>query len=306
MMNKSITAGFRFIAFSREGVRQPLLSIVFFAIYCIGVLGNLLILLVIVIDRHLHTPMYIFLSNLSSVDIFYINITLPKLLNILLSGDNSMSFSQCFTQLYFYNFIVGTEIMLLSIMAYDRYVAICRPLHYHLIMKKRNLVLLLCMNWISGCLNSLLFISFASQLSFCRSTEIHHFYCDTKALVKISCPTIYFQILLQLESLLCGPLPFMISLLSYVQIIRTVLQIKSTNSRRKAFSTCTSHLTVLSIFYGTVICTYMTPISENSEIIDQIFSILYTAVTPMLNPLIYSLRNKNVKNALHHLLTHKY
>ncbi|XP_069618560.1 olfactory receptor 1E16-like [Ranitomeya imitator] len=304
-MNKSITKGLHLVAFSSDGSRQPLLSMVFFVVYFIGVLGNVIILTVIVMDRHLHTPMYIFLSNLSSVDICYINITLPKLMYILLSGDNSISFLHCFTQLYFYNFIVGTEIILLSVMAYDRYVAICKPLHYHLIMRMKNIVLLLCVNWFSGCLNSLLFIRFASQLNFCHSTKIHHFYCDTKALVKISCPTKFFQIILELEFLLFGPVPFMIAILSYIQIIRTIVQIKSTDSRRKAFSTCTSHLTVLTIFYGTIMCTYMTPVSKNSEIFDQIFSVLYTAVTPMLNPLIYSLRNKDVKNALLLLLSYK-
>ncbi|XP_075199966.1 olfactory receptor 5V1-like [Anomaloglossus baeobatrachus] len=296
-MNKSITKGFQLVAFSNYGSRQPLLFLVFFVIYFLGVLGNVIILNVIVVCRHLHTPMYIFLSNLSSVDICYLTITLPKLMYILLSGDNSISFIHCFTQLYFYNFIVGTEIILLSVMAYDRYVAICKPLHYPLIMRKKNIVLLLCVNWISGCLNSLLFICIASQLTFCHSTEIHHFYCDAKALVKISCPTQFFQIMFHFEALLFGPISFLISLLSYIQIIRTILQIKSTNSRRKAFSTCTSHLTVLTIFYGTV-CTNMTPVSKNSEMSDQIFSVLYTAVTPMLNPLIYSLRNKDVKNAL--------
>ncbi|XP_056425749.1 olfactory receptor 1-like [Hyla sarda] len=305
MMNISITKSFQLLAFSSNGMRQPLLFIVFFALYFIGVLGNLIILIVIVIDRHLHTPMYVFLSNLSFLDICYMTITLPKLMYILLSGDNAISPLQCFTQLYFYNFIVVMEIILLSVMAYDRYVAICKPLHYHLIMNKKNLVLLLCVNWMLGCLNSLLLICFISQLSFCHSTNIHHFYCDTKALVKISCPTKLFQILYRLESLLFGPVPFMIGLLSYIQIIRTILQLKSTNSRRKAFSTCTSHLTVLTIFYGTVICTYMTPVSEYSGINDQLFSVLYAAVTPMLNPLIYSLRNKEVKNALLFLISHK-
>ncbi|XP_069815487.1 olfactory receptor 1E16-like [Dendropsophus ebraccatus] len=304
-MNISITIGFEIVAFSSDGVQQPLLFIVFLAMYIIGVLGNLIILIVIMIDRHLHTPMYIFLSNLSSVDICYMNITLPKLLYILLTGDNAVTSIQCITQLFFYNFIVGTEIILLSVMAYDRYAAICKPLHYHLIMSKKNIVLLLGMDWVSGCLNSLLFIYFASQLSFCHSKKIHHFYWDTKALVKISCPTRHFQIILHLESLLFGPVPFLIGLLSYIQIIRTILQIKSTKSRSKAFSTCTSHLTILTIFYGTVICTYMTPVSENSEIVDQIFSVLYTAVTPMLNPLIYSLRNNDVKKALFVLISHK-
>ncbi|XP_075129320.1 olfactory receptor 1E16-like [Leptodactylus fuscus] len=305
-MNKSVAQGFYLIAFSIDGVRQPLLFLVFLVIYFIGVLGNLIILLVIVIDRHLHTPMYVFLSNLSFVDICYMNITLPKLMSILLSGDNFIPFILCFIQLYFYNFIVGTEIILLSVMAYDRYVAICKPLQYCLIMRQKHLVLILCVNWISGCLNSLIFISFVSWLPFCHSTTIHHFYCDSKALAKIWCPTISFQVILHLESLLFGPIPFMIALLSYIQIIRTILQVKSTHSRRTAFSTCTSHLTVLTIFYGTVICTYMNPVSENSEIFDQIFSVLYTAVTPMLNPLIYSLRNKDVKNALFLLMSYKH
>lgn len=175
-------------------------------------------------------------------------------------------------------------------------------------MNKKSVVRLLCVNWLLGCLNSSLFVCFALQLSFCHSTKIHHFYCDTKALVKISCPTKYFQIILYLQSLLFGPVSFMFALLSYSKIIRTVLQIKSRDSRSKVFSTCTSHLIVLTLFYGTFIGTYMNPVLENSEMFDQIFSVLYTAVTPMLNPLIYSLRNKDLKHALFFqffLISHK-
>ncbi|XP_053319794.1 olfactory receptor 1-like [Spea bombifrons] len=273
----------------------------FLCIYLIGLLGNLIIIVVVSMDSRLHTPMYFFLCNLSAVDICYTTVTLPKLMDILATGNNSISFEQCFIQMYFYNFIGSSEIILLSVMAYDRYVAICNPLKYHLIMNRKKIVMIWVLIWVSGCGNSLFCTSFASNLSFCQSNRIQNFYCDIKAIAKISCADTSFHIVIYIECLLFGLLPFLLSITSYVKIIISILHIKSKESRRKAFSTCTSHLTVLVMFYGTILCMYMGPTSGSSDKLDQIFSVLYTALTPMLNPLVYSLRNKEVKSALSRL-----
>ncbi|XP_075061983.1 olfactory receptor 1E16-like [Mixophyes fleayi] len=303
--NHTITDGFQIVAFSTDAVRQPLLFTVFLLMYLTGVLENAVILILILNDKHLHTPMYIFLWNLSAVDICYLTVTLPKLMDILLTGDYFITFIQCFTQMYFYIFIVSTEVILLSVMAYDRYEAICNPLCYHLIMNKKTIVLLLCVIWVAGNINSSFFTSFASQLSFCHSHKIHHFYCDSKALSKIACSVQFFNVIMYTESLVFVLFPFLICFLSYVKIVKSILHIRSAESRKKCFSTCTSHLTVLTLFYGTIMCAYMAPSSGNSDLLDQVFSVMYTAVTPILNPLIYSLRNKDVISALSRSLVKK-
>ncbi|XP_075715636.1 olfactory receptor 1E16-like, partial [Rhinoderma darwinii] len=267
-------------------------------IYLTGVLGNIIIITSVIIDARLHTPMYIFLCNLSSVDMIFNSSTFPKLMDILLSGNDSISFIQCFTQLYFYMFAASTEDVLLSLMAYDRYVAICKPLHYHLIMNKRKYVLLLLGTWILGCANSLFLTFSIYQLELCPSNKIQHFFCDIKALEKISCSHTQFYILLYIESVVLGLFPFLLSLTSYIKIILIILRIRSTSGRKKAFSTCTSHLAVLIIFYGVALCMYVKPPSGHFDKQDLVFSIMYTGVTPMLNPLIYTLRNKEVQAAL--------
>ncbi|XP_063785923.1 olfactory receptor 1G1-like [Pseudophryne corroboree] len=297
MDNSTSIKCFQIVAFSDSTNKTPLFF-VFFFLYISGILGNTVIISTVIIDVHLHTPMYIFLCNLSSVDIIFTSSTLPKLMDILLSGNNSISFIQCFTQLYFFMLAAGTEDILLSCMAYDRYVAVCKPLHYHLIMRKKKYVILLMATWITGSLNSLFMTLSIYQLDQCRSNKIQNFFCDIKALEKISCNDTGFHIILYIETMILALCPFLLSVTSYIKIIQSILNIKSTNGRRKAFSTCTSHLTVLIIFYGTGLCMYMKPPLEYLEEQDLVYSVLYTAATPMLNPLIYSLRNKEVKGAL--------
>ncbi|KAM4749103.1 olfactory receptor 13F1-like [Rhinophrynus dorsalis] len=257
-------------------------------------IGNLIIITVIYVNIHLHTPMYTFLSNLAFVDICYPTATLPKLMDVLLSGDNSISFIQCFTQMYFFLGMAAVEVILLASMAYDRYIAICNPLQYHLIMNKKTCALILGGIWVSGCMNSLFFTILASTLSFCHTNDINQLFCDVKALAKISCDTSVFYKVIYIESSLFAVFPFFLCLISYIKIITSILQIKSTNGRKKAFSTCTSHMIVLIMFYGTVLWMYMRPPSEHSDDLDQVFSVLYIAVTPMLNPLVYALRNKEM------------
>ncbi|KAM4663482.1 olfactory receptor 1496-like [Discoglossus pictus] len=298
MNNESSTKYFHILAFSIHSEHQYLLCIVFFLMYVMGTIGNLMILTVVFMDTRLHTPMYIFLGNLSFIDICFITVTLPKLMDILLSGDNSISFIQCYTQTYFAILFSSAEVFLLSFMAYDRYVAICNPLCYHLIMNKETYILTLLSIWIGVCVNSLFLTGFASGLSFCKSNSIPQFYCDIKALATMSCANTKFHIILFVETILFGLLPFLLSLTSYIQIITSILHIRTMTSKRKAFSTCTSHLAVLITFYGTLVCVYMESPSEHTSKIGKVFSVIYAAVTPILNPLIYSLRNKEVKHAL--------
>ncbi|XP_066445558.1 olfactory receptor 5V1-like [Eleutherodactylus coqui] len=263
----------------------------------------MMIFVVILLDPILQKPMYFFLRSLAFVDILYISISLPKVFDIIISGNIRVSFAGCFTQMCFFIFLACTEICLLTAMSYDRYIAICFPLHYALLMEKTKCDLLVAGCWMSGFGNSVFLTVFASYLSFCKSTHINQFYCEFKTLMKISCGNTYrFLIVMLLEAFLMGLCPFLLIMLSYTKIIASILGMHSRGQRKKAFSTCTSHLIILLIFYGTLLFMYMRPPSQNSEQLDRIFSVLYLAVTPTLNPLIYSLRNEEIKNAIQNIL----
>ncbi|XP_018427482.1 PREDICTED: olfactory receptor 24-like [Nanorana parkeri] len=275
----------------------------FFLIYFFGILVNFIIITVIFVDPHLHTPMYLFLCNLSIIDICYTTIIVPKLLYILLSGNNTVSFTQCFIQMYFVYLASTTEITVIFIMAYDRYVAICHPLHYHRILNKKISIILIMITWICGFLNSLLFTSSILKMFFCSSSTIHQIFCDSKALLNIACSgTELFYIVLYTECFIFGLCPVICNLMSYVQIIRVILRIKSKDGRKKAFSTCSSHLMVMVIYYGSCVAVYLIPGSDRYALLEQIFTVLFSTVVPMLNPLIYSLRNNEIKNSLWKLL----
>ncbi|XP_030043931.1 olfactory receptor 1019-like [Microcaecilia unicolor] len=210
------------------------------------------------------------------------------------------------TQFYLFLIATSTEFWLLTAMAYDRYVAICKPLHYPLLMSKRNCILLAASSWISAILDGIPFVDVISHYSFCGSNEINHFFCDPNALLKLSCSdTQNFKILALSEGGFVVVMPFLFTLSSYAFIITTLLKITSYEGKSKAFSTCSSHLTVVVLFYGTIICIYMNPSSMFSLQRDKIFAILYTVLIPMLNPLIYSMRNQDVKNALRNLMFRK-
>ncbi|XP_073445074.1 olfactory receptor 1E16-like [Dendrobates tinctorius] len=297
MENQTIIQHFQIVAFSHSMKNHLLFFALFLFIYLIGLLGNIIIITCVIIDEHLHTPMYIFLSNLSAVDMIFTSSTIPKLMDILLTGKNSISFGECFTQMCFYIFAASMEDVLLSLMSYDRYVAICKPLYYHLIMKRRNYILYLLSIWMAASVNALFFTMTIYQLDICHSNKIQQFFCDIKALNKIACANIKIHLIMFFEIIILGLIQFIISLSSYIKIISIVLNIPSTTGRKKAFSTCTSHLTVLGTFYGAGMCMYLKPPSEHQEL-DLVFSTLYTAVAPMLNPIVYSLRNKEVKVAI--------
>ncbi|XP_075141432.1 olfactory receptor 1496-like [Leptodactylus fuscus] len=294
---KNHTYQFFILTFNTQH-NTPFLSFVFILIYLTGVIANSTTITVVYRDRHLHTPMYLFLCNLSIVDLFYTTITIPKLVHMFLSGDYTLSFTQCFVQMYFFYIAVSTEDFLLFIMAYDRYVAICNPLHYHSILSKKNCILFLLLIWISGVINSLLPPLIATNIPLCYSNKISQFFCEYRAISNIFCPNVGIQTFVYTATTVFGLCPFLCSILSYIKIIIVISHIKSSDGRRKAFSTCSSHLIVLCMYYGTWTSAYLIPSVKDTQVVELTLSVLYTTITPMLNPLIYSVRNTDVKRAL--------
>lgn len=247
--------------------------------------------------------MYLFLSNLSLLDIIYTTDTIPNLLHMLLSGDYTIPFIHCFTQMFVYWESASTEDCLLFLMGYDRYVAICRPLHYHQIFTRRRCTHLIVFIWLCGFLDSFLVTLSALTLSFCYPYDMHRYVCDAKSFMEIACGnTLIFFTVICVQILLFGFTPFLFSLMSYIKIIDAILQIQSRDGRKKAFSTCSSHLIVLTMFYGTGLLVYLVTFPERYNYVEIIFTIIYTAVTPALNPLVYSLQNKDIKQALKRLI----
>ncbi|XP_042300696.1 olfactory receptor 5V1-like, partial [Sceloporus undulatus] len=278
----------------------------FLLIYLVTLLGNGTILLAIGTDSHLHKPMYFFLSNLSLLDIFCPTATVPKMLENLLSESSSISFAGCVLQLYFLVALAGTEVFLLAVMAYDRYVAVCNPLRYTVIMNKRVCLQMAAGTWITGFLNSLLHTVMTFTLSYCKSNRVNQYYCDIPPVLALSCSSTYMaEMVVLIFGGIFGVGAFLVTLVSYVHIISTIFRIHSVEGKRKAFSTCTSHLIVVCLFYGTTIFTYIRPSSSHHPDQDRLVSMLYGVITPMLNPLIYSLRNKEVKEALQRMISHK-
>ncbi|XP_053577826.1 olfactory receptor 1L6-like [Bombina bombina] len=306
MDNQTIHRDFHILAFSAKAEKRILLFIMFFFMYVIGVSGNLLIITLVYLDKYLHTPMYLFLSNLSLLDLCLTTTIVPKLLDILLTGNNNISFFQCFTQMYFYLMLGYSEIFILSSMAYDRSVAICSPLHYNLIMTNEKCILILGIIWMTALLNSTFCTYLIANVSLCHSKEIHNFYCDAKGLIKTACSDISFRYLLLAETIFFILSPFLLIIISYIKIIYSILQINSVKSRRKTFSTCTSHITVVTLFFGSALCIYFRPSSEHLVKLDQVFYVIFTTVTPILNPLIYSIRNKNIKTSIKRLFGCKF
>ncbi|KAM9119136.1 LOW QUALITY PROTEIN: olfactory receptor 6N1-like [Pangshura tecta] len=271
-----------------------LLFLIFQVIYMATVAGNILIMVLIVADQHLHTPMYFFLGNLSCLETCYTSTILPRLLASLLTGDRTISASGCIIQMYFFGSLVCTECYLLAVMSYDRYLAICKPLHYSTLMNIRFCLHLAAGSWLNGC-----FAVFLSQLIFCGPYEIDHFYCDCIPRMELSCSDTYLVILLAFIIACVFTLPpFVLTLTSYVYIIATILRISSTTRRQKAFSTCSSHLIVVTIFYGSIMIVYLLPKHDTLRDLNKVLSLCYTVLTPLVNPLIYSLRNREVKEAL--------
>ncbi|XP_060111029.1 olfactory receptor 5AP2-like [Heteronotia binoei] len=302
--NQTSVTEFVLLGFSVDPKKKSLLFALGLLVYLLTLVGNLAIITLIQIDQCLQTPMYFLLGNLSFIEICYTSTTAPKVLWDLLLGDRTISFVGCALQLYFFVTLGGTECVLLLAMAYDRYAAICHPLRYTLLMSQEICWGLLACSWALGNFNSLVNTALVFSLNFCHSNEIDHFFCDIPPLLQFSCSDTSVSRLVTFN--FSGGnmiVAFRLILLSYILIVSSVLKTHTAQGRIKAFSTCVSHLTVVSIFYGTLMYTYIRPSSSHSMEQDRLVAVLYAIITPMLNPLIYSLRNKEVQGAVQRALS---
>ncbi|XP_012790157.2 olfactory receptor 2AE1-like [Sorex araneus] len=265
--------------------------------------GNSLTILLICADRRLHTPMYFLLSQLSLMDLMFLITTIPKMAANYLSGRKSISFVGCAIQHFLYVAVTGAECVLLTLMSYDRYVAICHPLHYAVIMSRRVALMMAVTSWLVASMNSFIHTMILMHFPFCGSRTIHHFYCEFPAVVKLVCGDItVYEKTEYISSVLLLLFPILLISMSYGFIIHSVIQMRSAGSKRNAFATCSSHLTVVSLLFGTFIFSYMRPRSQRTPLQDKTASVFYSIITPALNPLIYTLRNKDVTKALKKLL----
>ncbi|XP_069893397.1 olfactory receptor 8S1-like [Dipodomys merriami] len=301
MKNVSLLSEFVLLGLSSDPEIQIMLFVLFLVIYLLTLVGNLVMILIIRVDPHLHTPMYFFLGHLSFLDLSFSSITVPKMLQTFLSQKKSISVWGCITQSFFFTLTGGTEACLLSAMAYDRYAAICHPLVYMVVMKRPFCMAIVSTAWAVGFLISLLNCLFIRKLHFCRSNIIRHFSCELPPLFPLSCtdPTVN-KILLAGSCAFLGLLTLSLILFSYSRIISAILNIRSSKGQGKAFSTCSSHLTVVLLFYGTTFFRYLSPTS--GSVLERVVSIQYSVITSLLNPLIYSLKNQEVKAALQRML----
>ncbi|XP_066476696.1 olfactory receptor 5F1-like [Tiliqua scincoides] len=297
--NNTVISEFIFLGFPDQPELQVVIFTLFLLIYVITVVGNLGVIALIVLDAHLHTPMYFFLSSLAFLDFCYSSNITPKALENFMSERKTISFIGCFIQMYFFVALATTECILFGLMAYDRYVAICNPLLYTSIMTHIRCIKMVAGAFAAGFLNSIVHTTSIGTSSFCQSNEINHFFCESPPLLKLTCSeTTVTETLVFILAGINMLSSLFIILSSYTYILVTVLQMKSAEGRRKAFSTCISHLVAVTIFYGTTVYVYLQPSSNYSEDQNKAVSVFYAFFIPMLNPLIYSLRNKEVKAAL--------
>ncbi|KAH0511347.1 olfactory receptor 1496-like [Microtus ochrogaster] len=301
--NQSIITQFLLMGLPISPEHQHLFYALFLAMYLTTVLGNLLIFILILLDSHLHTPMYLFLGNLSFSDLCFSSVTMPKLLQNMQNHDPTITYAECLTQMYFLMFFGDMESFLLVVMAYDRYVAICFPLHYTSIMSPKLCACLLLPMWMLATFNAMMHTVLMARLSFCEKNLILNFFCDVLALLKLACSDTYInELMLLIMSSLIGIIPFALIVVSYVRIVFSILKIHSTQGLRKLFSTCGSHLSVVFLFYGTIIGLFLCPSTNNSAVKETAMAVMYTVVTPMMNPFIYSLRNRDIKGALRRVI----
>ncbi|XP_041579134.1 olfactory receptor 10AG1-like [Vulpes lagopus] len=304
--NLSSVVAFVLLGFSDLPNIQGFLFGIFFLIYMSILIGNGLIIIITRVDSVLQTPMYFFIANFSFLEICYVSVTLPRILVNLWTQDRSISWLGCATQMCFFLMLGATECFLLAVMAYDRYVAICNPLHYPLIMNHKMCVQLAVGAWLSGIPVQIGQTCQVFSLPFCGSNQINHFFCDIPPLINLACgDTSLNEMCVFVVAILFVMFPFLFIIGSYVKIISTILKLSSARGRSKAFSTCSSHIIVVLLFFGSATITYLRPKSNHSARTDKMLSLFYTIVTPMFNPLIYSLRNKDVITALKKLLFKK-
>ncbi|XP_050791687.1 olfactory receptor 14A16-like [Gopherus flavomarginatus] len=299
MSNQTIVTEFLLLGFSDMQEEQILHFLVFLVIYLAALVGNLLIITVIALDQHLHTPMYFFLGNLSFLDLCYISVTVPKSMADSLTNNRLISFSGCVIQVFLVITFAGAELAFLTVMAYDRYIEICRPLHYKVTMNRGACAQMAVGSWISSMMCSVLHTTNTFRLHFCGSNVIAQFFCDIPQLLKISCSDTHANViavivLVSLVDVFC----FVLIVVSYIHIFSTVMRIPSEQGRYKAFSTCIPHLAVFCLFISTASFTYMRPRSMSSTSLDLMAAVLYCVVPPLMNPIIYSLRNKEIKGSL--------
>uniref|UniRef100_A0A8C4WSS5 Olfactory receptor n=1 Tax=Gopherus evgoodei TaxID=1825980 RepID=A0A8C4WSS5_9SAUR len=306
MENQTTVTEFILRKLSSDPQMQIFLFSMFLIIYLITLGSNIVIMMVIRADSHLHTPMYFFLFHLSFLDICYSSVTVPNMLMNFLVEHKTISVNGCIVQIFFIILSIGAEIFILSAMAYDRYTAICDPLCYMERMSKGICVQLVSGAWTIGFFHALLNTVFTSKLRFCEPNEINHFSCELPPLLQRSCTdTLTNQLVLLTSVVIFGSSSFLLTLISYIYIVSTILRIRSAEGRHKAFSTCTSHMLVVTLFYGTTAFMYAQPTWLSSLYPRKALSVFYTFVIPMLNPFIYSLRNKDVKEALRRTMGHK-
>ncbi|XP_044840292.1 olfactory receptor 14A16-like [Mauremys mutica] len=303
MSNQTTVTEFLILGFSDIWELQILYFIVFLVLYLISLLGNLLIIIAIALNRHLHNPMYFFLINLSILDFGYISVTIPKSMVNSLMNTSLISYYGCVAQVFFYIFFASANFALLTIMAYDRYIAICQPLHYEMVMNRRACVQMAASAWISGILCSALHTGNTFAISFCGGNMVDQFFCEIPQLLHLACSDSYLGevvviSLFMLLSLIC----FAFIIVSYVQIFKTVLRIPSQEGRHKAFSTCLPHLIVVSLFLFTGTFAFLKPTSNSASDLNPLVAVLYSIMPPMMNPIIYSMRNKEMKGALSKLI----
>ncbi|NXS63305.1 O12D2 protein, partial [Brachypteracias leptosomus] len=307
MLNQTEVREFILLGLTDVPLWRHLFFLFFLLLYLSSLLGNGVIVAMVIVEPRLHTPMYFFLGNLSCLDIFYSTVTVPKMLSGFLFGHQPISFAGCLAQLHFFHFLGSTEVVLLATMAYDRYVAICNPLRYTLVMSPWACVLLALASWSTGFLHALMHTVMTSRLTFCGPNHIHHFFCDIKPLLNLACSSTSLNMaLLNIVTTFIALGPFILIVLSYFYIISFVFQkFRSQEARWKVFSTCASHLTIVALFYISVLFSYTPPSSGSSLDKDVQVSLLYSAVIPSLNPLIYTLRNQEVRGALKKMLERK-
>ncbi|NWI53182.1 O11A1 protein, partial [Calyptomena viridis] len=297
--NETVVTEFILLDFGNGPELDSLFFLMFLLIYFVTMTGNTFIVVLVVAHQHLHTPMYFFLGNLACLEICYSSNILPRMLLRYVSGDRSISVSGCFTQYYFFGCLGAAECYLLAAMSYDRYVAVCEPLHYLSHMDTRLCLRLAAASWGSGFLSNSILTSLISNLDFCGPNEIDHFFCDSFPMMELSCSdTRVAGFVTSVVAGVCSLPPFLLTFSSYLSIIATVMRIPSATGRKKAFSTCSSHLIAVILFYGSIVAVYVLPYHNTQTSSNKIFSVFYTILTPLVNPLIYSMRNKEVKEAL--------
>ncbi|XP_045406601.1 olfactory receptor 7G3-like [Lemur catta] len=300
--NQTGVLEFLLLGLSEDPELQPILLELFLSMYLVTVLGNLHIILAVSSEAHLHTPMYFFLSNLSFVDIGFTSTIVPKMLVDIQTESKPISYASCLTQVYFFMVFLCMDNLLLTIMAYERYVAICHPLRYTVFMHPHLCTLLILLSVLISALDALLHSLMVLPLSFCTDLKIPHFFCDLAQILKLACSdTLINNILVYLVIILLDVGPLSGIIFSYAQIVSSILRILSTGGKYKAFSTCGSHLSVVCLFYGTCVGVYLSSAVSDSPRKTTVASVMYTVVTPMMNPFIYSLRNKDMKGALRKL-----